>query len=47
MNNFKTGTISFFKFGNRKISSKNLRHQVIKKLRIDMGLIRIEISKTS
>lgn len=47
MNNFKTETVSFFKFGNRKISSRNLRHQVVKKIRIDMGLITIEISKTS
>ena len=46
MNNFKTGTIPFFKFGNRKISSRNLRHQVVKKIRIDMSLITIEISKT-
>lgn len=47
MNNFKTETVSFFKFGNRKISSKNLSHQVIKILKIDMGLVTIEISKTS
>lgn len=47
MNNFKTGTVSFFKFGNRKISSRNLRHQIVKKIRIDMGFITIEISKTS
>ena len=47
MNNFKTGTIPFFKFRNRKISSRNLRHQVIKIFKIDMGLVTIEISKTS
>ena len=47
MNNFKTETVSFFKFKNRKISSRNLRHQVIKILKIDMGLVTIEISKTS
>ena len=44
MNNFKTETVTFFKFGNKKI--KNLSHQVIKILKIDMNLVTIEISKT-
>ena len=45
MNNFKTGTITFFKFGNKKI--ENLRHRAVKIFKIDMGLLTIEISKTS
>lgn len=47
MRNFKTGTITFFKFGNSKISLKNLRYRAVKILKIDMGLITIEISKKS
>lgn len=44
MNNFKNGTITFFKFGNKKI--KNLRHRAVKVLKVDMSLVTIEISKT-
>lgn len=44
MNNFKTETVPFFKFGNKKI--KNLKHRTVKILKIDTGLITIEISKT-
>ena len=47
MNNFKTETVPFFKFGNSKISLKNLRYRAVKILKIDMGLITIEISKKS
>lgn len=39
MNNFKTGTITFFKFGNKKI--KNLKHHIVKILKVDMGLVTI------
>lgn len=45
MNDFKTGTITFFKFGNKKI--KNLKHRTVKIFKIDMSLLMIEISKTS
>ena len=46
MKNFKTRTITFFQFGNRKISLKNLRHHAVKILKIDMNLTTPKISKT-